>query len=128
MVNTTSFIKSLIVAIGCICFMLSAVAPLSADAELPAGKDGAQTMKKTLTLQKKSSKMVRTFSGDVYAIDKDTQVVDTNGRQIKIDYLRLPCDAEIVYTTRSDGSNFVHRIQVLKTHQNSTNRMEDLPK
>jgi len=132
MVNSTSFIKLLIVSIVYFCFILSSVAPLSADNDLPLGDDGAQTkvqpLKKNLTLNKKSSKMVRTLSGDKYVIDKTTQVVDQNGKQIKIDYLRVPCDAELIYVSKADGSNFVYRIQVIKTHQKSTNRMDDPPK
>lgn len=131
MCKNTSIINLLLVPVICLSFALS-VAPCKADADLPPSEGniqlGAQLQKTKATLHKKSSGMVKTYANDRYAIDKTTLVVGEDGRQLLIQHLLVPCEAELLYETQADGSNFVHRIKVLSTHQMASNSMEDPPR
>jgi hypothetical protein len=133
MCKNTSIINFLLVPVICLsfAFVLSA-SPGKADTDLPPSEGdiqlGTQLQKTKATLHKKSSEMVKTYANDRYAIDRTTLVVGEDGRQLLIQHLMVPCEAELLYETRADGSNFVHRIKVLSTHQRASNRMEDLPR
>lgn len=125
----TSIIKLMVVPIICLCFVLTLGLPAKADSDQPLSGDSVtQLSKKKETLQKKSSNMVSTYAGKKYAINSDTLIVGKDGRQVKIDYLLVPCEAELIYETRADGKDFVHRIKVLSTHNGATNRMWDPPR
>jgi len=127
-----TLIKRLIVPIACISFALSSLSPVWADPDLPSSGDNAQAeipLKEVkTTLQKKSSKMVTTYGGDRYGVDKSTLIVNKDGQQILLQYLLVPCEAQLLYETTADGGNYVHRIKVLKVRQGASNNMDDPPR
>jgi hypothetical protein len=121
--------RLLIVTMLCACFVLALALQANADAEPPSGGQQDKQLKEAkVTLQRKSSEMVSTFSGDQYNIDSTTIVMNENGEQIKIEYLLVPCEAELVVETKTSGNPFAHSIRVIRTHQKATNRMHDLPR
>lgn len=125
----SSINRLLIATIVCACFVFAAALQANADAELPSeGQQNKQLEEAKVTLQTKSSKMVSTFSGDQYDIDATTIVMNENGEQIKIEYLLVPCEAELVVETRTSGNPIAHSIRVIRTHHNATNRMHDPPR
>jgi hypothetical protein len=89
---------------------------------------GSVLLEKQVTLNKKSSDMLTTSFGASYGLDDSTLIVDEQGQQVMLQYLLVPCDAKLLYETKADGSNFVHRIKVISTRQGATNRMWGKPK
>ena len=119
--------RRLFVSILCVAFVLAVISQGGADT---ADKIQQETqLKETkVTLHKKSSTTVTTYADDRYAINPTTLIVDQDGQQLLIQHLLVPCEAELLYETKSNDSDFVHRIKVLSTHNGATNRMEDPPR
>ena len=127
--RTSIIMKLLIVPIICLCLGSMAWA----DSEQPVGDndkqgEGILLLKKQVTLEKKNSQMVTTSFGERYGLESSTLIVGEEGQQVMIEYLLVPCDAELLYETKANGSRFLHRIKVLSTQQGATNRMWDKPK
>jgi hypothetical protein len=121
--------RLLIVTMVCACFVFAVALQANADADLPSdGHQDKQLKEAKVTLQKKSSKMVSTFSGDRYGVDHTTMVLNQEGQQIQLEYMLVPCEAQLLYETTADGGHLVHRIKVLSVHNRATNRMEDPPR
>lgn len=121
--------RLLIVSIACVSIIFAAALQANADADQPANVQQEKQLKRAkVTLQEKSSIMVGTFAGDKYSIDNTTMVINESGHQIQIQYLLVPCEAELIYEERSGGAGFVHRIKVLSTHHGATNQMKDPPR
>lgn len=103
-----------------------------ADDDVRPGGDNAQEstqlLEKTVTLSKKSTKLVTAYAGDGYAIDKSTLIVGEDGQQILIQYLLVPCQAQLLYEERDDGSLYAHRIKVISIQDGATNTMQDPPR
>lgn len=125
--------KQLIVPIICFAFAISLSSTAWADAsdQSPTedgGQPGITLIKKQVTLEKKNSKMVSTRTGERYGVNQATMVVGENGSQILLQYMLVPCDAQLIYEDTSDGGKRVHRIMVLNIHQGATNSMSEEPK
>jgi hypothetical protein len=126
-----TFITMKLLIVPIICFALALCigsTAWAADSQQPVGDSddqsgGSVLLKKQVTLEKKSSKIVTTSFGETYGLDDATLTLDEQGQQIMIQYLLVPCDAELLYETKADGSSTVHRIKVISTHQGATNRM-----
>lgn len=131
--NISKIIKQLILPIVCVSFVISFCSVTWADdSDTPPTDDGGQPgitlLKKTVTINKKSSSMVATGAGERYGVNQSTMVVGQDGNQIMLQYLLIPCEAQLIYETTSDGGKMVHRIQVIDTHATATNRMSEKPK
>jgi hypothetical protein len=132
--GTFIIMKLLIVPIICVSLALSLGSMAwAADTEKPGGDNDKQgggllLLKKQVTLEKKNSQMVATSFGERYGINNSTLIVGEDGQQVMIQYLLVPCDAELLYETKASGSRFVHRIKVLSTQQGATNRMWEKPR
>ena len=128
----TFIIRLLVVPAVCASLALATALPVRADDDMTKSEDKVEesvtleTVK--VVLQRKSSKAVSTYSGDKYGLDRTTLIINESGGQIRLEYLRVPCDAELLYETKADSSAFLHRIKVLSTHSGSTNRMEGPPR
>lgn len=128
MSNIMRFLK---VPAICLFFVLSTGAAAWADDDRQRTDDGKQPERQLSTqketLKKKSSTMVGTATGRQYRINSKTLVVGEDGRQVMIKYLLVPCQVELIYETRTDGALFAHRIKVLSTQPDATNRMWEKP-
>ena len=74
---------------------------------------------KTVTIEKKTRNTVITNVGDVYQISLESIIVGTDGRQVSMRDLLIPCDVEITYTTRKDGLH-AERIQIKRVSSNAS--------
>jgi hypothetical protein len=114
--------------IVCLFLLLSPVSAPWADTDQQGAEESkgsaVELSREKVTLQKKTSSMVSTRFGKRYGINNATMIIGLKGEQLQIQYLLVPCDAELVYETSSDGTRRVHRIQVLSVHEKATNQME----
>jgi hypothetical protein len=125
------FTSTKLLAVPLICFALAlslGSTAWAADSEQSVGDvdsqgEGGVLLEKQVTLEKKSSDILTTSFGESYGVDDTTLIVDEQGQQVMLQYLLVPCDAELLYETKADGSSTVHRIKVISTHQGATNRM-----
>jgi uncharacterized protein YpmB len=129
----STIMKQLIVPIICVSFAISLTSTAWADnSDRQFSEDGAEQaialLKKTVTLAKKNSKMVSTTTGERYGVNQATMVVDEDGSQIMLQYMLVPCKAQLLYEETSGGGTLVHRIMVINTHQGATNHMSEKPK
>jgi hypothetical protein len=74
---------------------------------------------KKVTIEKKTRGTVITNVGDVYQIDLESIIVGTDGKQVSMRDLQIPCDVEITYTTRKDGLH-AERIKIERISSNAS--------
>ncbi len=67
-------------------------------------------MKANITIQKKSLKHVFAY-GDTFAINAETLIVGSDGKEIKLKKMLVPCDAEVLYLIEN-GKPTAKRINV----------------
>jgi hypothetical protein len=71
-----------------------------------------------VTIEKKMIDAVVTSTGDTYAIDSRTIIVEPAGSQVSIRQLPVPCDAALTVEKRK-GVPTAQRIQVVRAHANA---------
>ncbi|MBI5550465.1 MAG: hypothetical protein HY911_03085 [Desulfobacterales bacterium] len=70
---------------------------------------GLETVR--VTIEKKNLEKVTTNTGDRFTLSENTIIVNTDGRQIGIREMRVPCDVEIGYRTEN-GVRLAERIDI----------------
>ncbi|MBI5550459.1 MAG: hypothetical protein HY911_03055 [Desulfobacterales bacterium] len=71
----------------------------------------------TVTIDSKSTGSVTTTVGDSYAVDSDTMIVQTDGHQVSIRKMLVPCEAEVTYS-EENGTRKATRIEIKKVGNN----------
>ena len=72
-----------------------------------------------VTIQKKSIDFVTTNIGDRYRVNTDTIIVNTDGQQVSIRQMLVPCEALISYST-AKGARKAERITIKHIGANAT--------
>ena len=123
-------VMTLVIAGLCLLLIYPLSAPRadrdSADSLEPGQKEVSLTREK-VTIVKKDSTMIVTRTGERFKIREASLIVGLNGEQLLFPYLLVPCEASLVYRKETDGTRTIHRIEVLKIHENATNQMEGTP-
>lgn len=84
-------------------------------------KEGQSRMLDTVrvTIEKKSLETVTTNIGDKYGISDNTIILHTDGQQVSIREMLVPCDAEIAYSTEK-GTRIAERINIKSVSSNAS--------
>ncbi len=65
-----------------------------------------------VTIEKKSLQRIYTLSGK-FEISPETLIVGTDGKEVSIKKMLVPCDAEVSYAVE-DGGRMAYRIDVIR--------------
>ncbi len=71
------------------------------------------------TIEKKSLETITTNTGEKFALSENTIIVNTDGQQVSIRDMLVPCDAEIGYQTEN-GVRTAERITIKLVSANAT--------
>jgi hypothetical protein len=104
------------IVMGIIIFLLAFSVPVLAappeQRKSKADNEGRQVLlsKISVTIEKKSLERIYTLSGS-FAISGETLIVGTDGKEVNIKKMLVPCDAEVQYSVEN-GGRMVHRIDI----------------
>ena len=73
----------------------------------------------SVTIDRKSVSSVTTNVGDTYGVGSDTMIVNTDGHQVSIRKMLIPCEAEVTYSTEN-GMRKATRIDIKQVGNNPT--------
>jgi hypothetical protein len=73
----------------------------------------------SVTIEKKVLEAVITNVGDRYRVSDETIITNTEGRQVSIREMLVPCDAEITYKTEK-GKRVAQRIKTTRLGSDNT--------
>jgi hypothetical protein len=74
-----------------------------------------------VTIANKTLESVITQAGDTYAMTDGTIIVGTDGQQVSIRQMPVPCDVEISYSTKK-GVRQAERVKILRVSSDATRR------
>lgn len=74
-----------------------------------------------VTIASKTLESVITQLGDTYAVTDGTIIVGTDGQQVSIRRMPVPCDVEISYSTKN-GVRQAERVKILRVSSGATRR------
>jgi hypothetical protein len=91
------------------------------------GRATAKAPVASVTIERKRHQWVITTENDRYQVKHGTVIVDTDGRQVSLRKLRVPCSARIEYQS-DQGVRRAHRIKLLSVSSTaSTDFTKDMP-
>ena len=111
-----------LILVWCLVLPAAAKGPGRPASDIPMNPEGQPLMvlpKVQVTIEKKSLKTVTTSIGDVYALFEETIIVGSDGKQLAIRKMPVPCKAELVYTTEK-GVRKALRIGITSVSENAT--------
>lgn len=73
----------------------------------------------TVSIDRKSTGSVTTTVGDTYEVGNDTMIVHTDGHQVSIRKMLIPCEAQVTYSTEN-GVRKATRIDIKRVGDNPT--------
>ncbi len=65
------------------------------------------------TIEKKNLEKITTNTGERFALSENTIIVDTDGQQVSVRQMLVPCDAQIGYRIEK-GVRLAERIDILR--------------
>ena len=87
---------------------------------------GVRTQTLNATLQRKAlNEVVDTF-GQHYAVNRATLIIDTDGHQLSIQDLKVPCDVSLKTVHQGKGHPLAVRIKVLHLHPGANNQIDEI--
>ncbi len=76
------------------------------------------------TLLKKTHGQVTDSFGVRYVVDKSTMIIGTDGRQVNLIDLNVPCDVSLKIVEQADGDPLAVRIKVREVHPGANFQMD----
>ena len=107
----------LIAALAVLVVWILAAPAAAAQQEQAVMKKPAQELQEAalpvakVTIREKSIETVTTNIGDKYNVVSDTMIVNTDGHQVSIRKMLVPCDAKVTYRTEK-GMRVAERIEI----------------
>lgn len=87
---------------------------------------GVRTQTLKATLQRKAMHEVVDTFGQHYAVNQATLIIDTDGHQLSIQDLKVPCDVSLKTVHQGKGNPLAARIKVLHLHPGANNQIKEI--